>query len=185
MKPIFTIHAGEYLVGDYLEKKYPDCEIWVPSKDSGTDILITNIKDRSKNVGIQVKFSKDFLPEMEATFHDDLSACGWWTLNPDKIRNSNADIWILAPYSFMEKRIQFVIIKPEILLERLKSIHEISRTINVYLWITKNGHCFETRGINKKIQKEIKNRIYSNIGLERDFSIYLNNWQIIDEKLHL
>jgi hypothetical protein len=184
MKPIFTIHAGEYLVGDYLEKKFADCEIWVPSKDSGTDILITNSKDRSKNVGIQVKFSKDFLPEMEAAFHDNLSACGWWTLNPEKIKNSNAEIWILAPYSFVEKRVQFIIIEPKKLLERLGLIHGIVKNVNVYLWVTKSGHCFEARGIKKNIQYEIKNGVYSNIAIERDFSMYLNDWNIIDEKLH-
>ena len=56
MKPIFTIHAGEYLVGDYLEKHFTDCEIWVPSKDTGTDLLITNSTNRKKNAGIRVKF---------------------------------------------------------------------------------------------------------------------------------
>ena len=46
MKPIFTIHAGEYLVGAVLEKKCPDWEIWLPSRDVGTDLLIRHKRTR-------------------------------------------------------------------------------------------------------------------------------------------
>ncbi len=59
MKPLFTIHAGEYLTGEYIEKKYPDWNVWIPSKDTGIDFLITN-KQNKKSVSIQVKFSKDW-----------------------------------------------------------------------------------------------------------------------------
>ena len=27
MRPIFTLHAGEYLVGEYLEKTFKDCRV--------------------------------------------------------------------------------------------------------------------------------------------------------------
>ncbi|MDD2468071.1 MAG: hypothetical protein PHI97_29180 [Desulfobulbus sp.] len=184
MKPIFTIHAGEYLVGDFLEKQFSNCEIWVPSKDTGTDLLITNSLDRKKNAGIQVKFSKDFLPEMEATFHSSLSACGWWTLNPQKIQTSNAELWILAPYSFIERRIQFIIIEPEELSERLDLIHGKPKTMNVYLWVTKDGKCFETRGLSKTIQKEIVNGKYSSVDKNRDFTNHLNAWNAIESRVY-
>ena len=62
MKPLFTIHAGEYLVGSYIEKKYSNWHLWVPSKDTGIDLLVTN-KNNSKTSSIQVKFSKDYVPE--------------------------------------------------------------------------------------------------------------------------
>jgi hypothetical protein len=35
MKPIFTIHAGEYLVGSYIEEHYKYFNVWIPSKDTG------------------------------------------------------------------------------------------------------------------------------------------------------
>lgn len=184
MKPIFTVHAGEYLVGDHLEKQFPDYEIWVPSKDTGTDLLITNSKNRKKNAGIQVKFSKDFVPEMEAAFQGSLSACGWWVLNPEKMQNSSAELWILAPYSFIEKRIQFIIIEPEELSRILTSIHGNKRNTNVYLWVTKNERCFETRGLNKKIQNEIIEGNYSNVDIIRDFTGYLNCWKKIEDRLN-
>jgi hypothetical protein len=42
MTPIFTIHAGEYLVGEYLQKKYPQWDLWVPAKDRGIDLLASS-----------------------------------------------------------------------------------------------------------------------------------------------
>ena len=59
MQPIFTIHAGEYLVGSYIEDKFKKYRVWVPSKDIGIDLLVTNSKN-SKAVSLQVKFSKDY-----------------------------------------------------------------------------------------------------------------------------
>jgi len=183
MKPIFTIHAGEYLVGDYLEKELKDCEIWVPAKDTGTDLLITNAKNRAKSVGIQVKFSKDFLPQMEATFHDSLLACGWWTLNQNKIVKSNAEIWVLAAYSFLEKKIQIIIIDPRELLKRLIAIHGNKQSFNVYLWVTKDGHCFETRGLKGLDQKKIIAGDYSLINKSRDYTGFLNSIGEINKKI--
>ena len=61
MKPLFTIHAGEYLTGEYIERNYPHWNVWVPSKDTGIDLLVTD-ETNSKTVSLQVKFSKDFNP---------------------------------------------------------------------------------------------------------------------------
>jgi hypothetical protein len=36
MKPIFTVHAGEHLVGSKIEENYPNLRVWVPSKDRGS-----------------------------------------------------------------------------------------------------------------------------------------------------
>ena len=185
MKPLYTIHAGEYLVGDSLEKIFKDCEIWIPSKDTGTDLLITNSKQRQYNAGLQVKFSKDFLPGMGATFHDNFTACGWWTLNLKKIQTSNAELWILAPYSFIDKKIHLVIIEPSTLASKLNNIHGKQATANVYLWITKDGKCFETRGLKKSTQTELINGNYKNIEKERDFTEHLNAWNKIEKRIHL
>ena len=34
MKPMFSIHAGEYLTGSHLEKKFRHVNLWVPAKDT-------------------------------------------------------------------------------------------------------------------------------------------------------
>lgn len=180
MKPIFSIHAGEYLVGSELEKRFKNCEVWLPSKDTGTDLLLTNKKDRQKNIGIQVKFSKDFLPEMSANFQNRLLACGWWALNYQKIVNSNADLWILAPYSFSTRNIQFIVISPQDLASKLESIHGSPKTINTYLWVTKDKRCIETRGLKKAGKEDLILKKYDMLDSKRDFSEFLNNWELLD-----
>src|SRR5690554_1866372 len=45
MQPLFTIHAGEYLVGSHIEQHLRDpngdkVNVWVPSKDTGIDLLV-------------------------------------------------------------------------------------------------------------------------------------------------
>ncbi len=41
MKPLFTIHAGEYLVASEIEKRIgKNVRIWLPVKDTGVDILV-------------------------------------------------------------------------------------------------------------------------------------------------
>src|SRR4051794_14495004 len=103
MKPIFTIHAGEYLVASEIEKKFRDYFIWLPSKDSGIDLLITNYNN-TKTVSLQVKFSKDFnTTHAKEIFRPDIRGTGWWTLNSEKIQNSRADLWVFILYSFEKK----------------------------------------------------------------------------------
>lgn len=47
MKPIFTIHAGEFLVGDHITRKYRGkYEVWIPATDTGIDLLVTQLKKR-------------------------------------------------------------------------------------------------------------------------------------------
>jgi hypothetical protein len=59
MRLLLTIHAGEFVVGDYIERKFQRVNLWVPSRDTGTDLLVTDSKNE-KAVSLQVKFSRDF-----------------------------------------------------------------------------------------------------------------------------
>jgi len=63
MRPVFTIHAGELSVGQYIEQNFKGKNIWVPAKDLGIDLLVTN-SNNSRTVSLQVKFSTDYLPTM-------------------------------------------------------------------------------------------------------------------------
>jgi len=67
MRPFFTVHAGEYLVGSEIERQFKQVNVWVPSRDTGIDLLMSNRKNR-RTVSVQVKFSKDFLPHMKPSF---------------------------------------------------------------------------------------------------------------------
>ena len=75
MKPIFTIHAGEYLLGSFIEGKFKNLNVWVPTKDKGIDLLISDAANK-KTITYQVKFSKDFLvTHMSDIFQSGLEAC--------------------------------------------------------------------------------------------------------------
>lgn len=174
MRPLFTIHAGEFVVGDYIERKFRRVNIWVPSRDTGTDLLVTDLKNK-KSVSLQVKFSRDFLAtHMPSIFQKPLRACGWWSLNREKIAKSKADYWAFVLVGFERRSTNFVIIKPPELLVRLDTIHGKAKTIQSYLWVTEKNRCWETRGLKRKDHLEIAQDQYSNS--ERDLSAYLNNW---------
>jgi hypothetical protein len=59
MRPLFTVHAGEFLVGEFIEECFPTLNVWIPSRDTGIDLLITN-KQNSSTVSLQVKLSRDY-----------------------------------------------------------------------------------------------------------------------------
>ena len=123
VRPIFTVHAGEYLVGEYIERTYPKWNVWVPSRDTGTDLLVTSAKNR-KMVALQVKFSKDFIAGSSSPLiQSRLLGLGWWTHNPKKIISSLADFWVFVLPSFVEKRASFIIVPPSELLRRLTLVH--------------------------------------------------------------
>jgi len=44
MRPIFTIHAGEYLAATEIQKTFRDLQVWIPSKDTGIDLLVTDAR---------------------------------------------------------------------------------------------------------------------------------------------
>jgi len=65
MRSLFTTHAGEYLVGSFIEERYPKWNVWMPSKDRGIDLLVSDARN-TRTVSLQVKFSKDFNPTHRA-----------------------------------------------------------------------------------------------------------------------
>ena len=175
MKALFTIHAGEFIVGDYLERKFRRVNLWLPSKDTGVDLLVTDSKNQ-KAVSLQIKFSRDYLlTHMKAVFHKPLRACGWWSLNRQKIANSKADYWVFVLVGF-ERRTDFIIIKPTELLARFKKMRRKGKTIQSYLWVTEKDQCWEARDLEREDDKlAIAQGRYSK-NPDRDFSEYLNNW---------
>lgn len=185
MQPIFTIHAGEYLVGSRIEEKFgKSINVWIPAKDTGIDLLLTDKATNSKTVSIQVKFSKDFLQtSMSTEFREKLLACGWWTLNREKLEKSNADYWIFALHSFKDKEIQHVIIKPKKLLEIYNSLKRDGKVIPTYIWVTNSGQktCWETRDLKKESQLLIANGTFTDD--VRDMTPFLEDWRSIEEKL--
>jgi hypothetical protein len=178
MRALFTVHAGEYLVGTFIEQRFRRVNAWVPSRDTGIDLLVSDGRNR-RTVSLQVKFSKDFLvTHMGPDFQRQLRACGWWTINRDKLRSSSADYWVFVLQGFASRTVDFVIIPPGALWQRLKSIHGSQKTIQSYLWVTEKAQCWETRGLSRTDQLLIAHGGYN--GRLRDLTRWLNNWSPLE-----
>jgi hypothetical protein len=174
MRPIFTVHAGEYLVATWVEESFPDLRIWIPSKDSGIDLLVTD-DQQNKVASLQVKFSKDYLgTARQPSATPDIASGGWWTLSRKKIASSAADLWVLVLYQFQARTFDFVVISPRDLLARYEQIASRSDVIQSYFWVTKHGRCWETRGLGKADLAKVCSGEYQSEA--RDFSSYLNTW---------
>jgi hypothetical protein len=182
MRPLFTVHAGEYLVGEHIERNYPRWNVWVPAKDTGIDLLVTDAGNR-KTVSLQVKLSKDFNPTTGASLEQDrLHATGWWTHDPKKIQKSNADFWIFVIQSLVEKQTSFIILPPAELLRRFEAIHGTgNKRIHSYLRITRTRRCWEARGLAMADRELVALDRFSNT--DRDFTMFLNAWKQIETKL--
>jgi len=176
MRPIFTIHAGEYLVGDHLETLSKNLRIWIPSKDSGIDFLVTD-QHSNKLATLQVKFSKDYLGSRQGSkFGMNIDSFGWWKFERDKIEKSPADFWVLVLYQFHTRKFDFVIVPPKILLSRYDKLTGSSETIQSYFCVTKQPtpQCWEARGLGSLEFNEISEGNYHN--KDRNFTKYLNVW---------
>jgi len=174
MRPIFTVHAGEYIVGDYIEARFPDLRVWVPSKDDGVDLLVTD-QGGKKMASLQVKFSKDHLAtgkERNATAA--IKSGGWWRFDPKKIAKSAADYWVLVLCEFTSRQYDFVVIRPQELARRYEAIAPGIDTIQSYFWVTRDGQCWETRGLGKEDLARVCDGSFKNE--QRNFSKHLNDW---------
>ena len=178
MKPLFTIHAGEFLVDHEIQRRFRRVNVWIPAKDTGVDLLVSN-RSNKKTVSLQVKFSRDYLVThvKHALLHQELRACGWWTPTRQQIETSRADYWIFVLVGFANRSTDFIIIKPDELLKRLNAIHGHTKKFQSYLWVTRSGMCWETRGLNRSEHLSIAGTIFKSE--DRNFTAYLNNWQAI------
>ena len=174
MRPIFTIHAGEYLVATKLEGAFPNLRVWVPSRDSGVDLLVTDDR-QNKVASLQVKFSKDYLSTVNhPVVTPAISSGGWWTFKREKIAASTADLWVLVLYQFQARTFDFVVIPPKDLLKRYSKFAGPDDSIQTYFWVTKGGRCWETRGLARADLAKVCSGEFKNKA--RDFTPYLNSW---------
>ncbi len=177
MQPLFTLHAGEYLVGAHIEKKFKNANVWVPVRDTGIDLLVSDPKNRT-TVSLQVKFSKDFLvTHMRPEFQERLRACGWWAINREKLAKSSADYWVFVLQGFASRSTDYVVVPRQELLARLSAIHGPGKTIQTYIWVTGDQKCWATRGLKTPDQLLVANGTYKH--RDRDLTQWLNNWEPI------
>jgi hypothetical protein len=182
MKPLFTIHAGEYLVGAFIEQHFKSVNVWIPLRDTGIDLLVSDRRN-DRNLSLQVKFSKDFLvTHMGPSFQKQLRACGWWTINRDKLRASPADYWVFVLQGFASRSVDFVVIPRQDLLRRLSAVHGRHKVIQSYIWVTEANRCWETRGLNRAQQLLIAQGDFQH--RHRDLTAWLNNWAPVAKLNH-
>jgi hypothetical protein len=180
MRPIFTVHAGEFLAGQYIER---ECKknVWVPGKDTGIDLLVTN-QGNTKAVGFQVKFSKDFLSIMnlpESVLRG-LRSRAWFSLDRNKMRDSTADLWVFVLAAFTKRSQDYVLIKPSELVKKLDALGGTGeKPIQTYIVVTehKRPRCWLTRGLLNADHEAISNNTYENE--DRELTAYLNDWSLI------
>ncbi len=188
MKPLFTIHAGEYLVGlhvpKYLKALKPN--VWIPAKDTGIDLLVTDSSNQHA-VSLQVKYGKDFLPEMKKPdLRRSLRCRSWFTLNRTKLNKSQAQFWVFVLRGFESDAPDFVVIPKTELQQRMKGKHTSERgTLQIYLCSTKEkkNRCWEMRDIRREAERQIAEGTYKDP--VRDFTKYLNEagWAAIADRL--
>jgi len=179
---MFTIHAGEYLVGEYIEANFERWNVWIPSKDTGIDLLVTD-RENQKTVSLQVKFGKDFLPGKSAVLRNSFSCLSWFTLNWAKLNASQAEFWVFVLRGFTSNKPDFLVVPTAELRECMEKIHgHDNEKLQSYLSSTKSK-CWETRGLGNDAMLQIVNGTYAND--KRDLSKYLNDagWDALKTKL--
>jgi hypothetical protein len=184
MKPLFTIHAGEFLVGEAIERKFPKVNVWVPAKDTGVDLLVSDAGNE-RAVSLQVKFSRDYLEGRDFATHmkdeifrNELRALGWWTLTRHQIETSPAKYWVFVLAGFVNKTTDFIIIERRELLKRLDGIHQGKPKFQCYFCVTNGNRCWDTRGLKKSDVRLVAEATFKCEA--RDFTTYLDNWRPIE-----
>jgi len=175
MKPLFTIHEGEFLVGDYINRKFGrKYDVWVPTKDSGVDLLVTRKGHHGKPVGMQVKFSRSF--DIHKELSRDVLATSWYTLDPKKIRQSEAQLWVFVFMTLQHER-YFVLIPTSELRGRIPPGGRSKW--NLYLWAYSRGTCYQVRDLNLE---ERLNAVHRGVqDPHHDFSKYFDAWRLLDK----
>ena len=160
--------------------------MWIPSKDTGIDLLVSDRKNR-RTASLQVKFGKDFLPAMTADHQEPLRVCTWFTINRHKLRVSQADYWVFVLSGFKRHSPDFVIVPTADFKRRLGRIHGLTgkEMIQSYLWVTERSRCWETRDLEdgKDDERRIAAGVYENP--VRELTKYLNEkgWNALAKKL--
>jgi hypothetical protein len=186
MTPLFTVHAGEYLVGSYIESHFKSrLNVWIPSKDTGIDLLVTDRRNR-RAVALQVKFGKDFLPAKGSHLQEPLRCISWFTINRHKLRTSQADFWAFVLRGFKRHSPDFVIVPTAEYRRRLERIHGLrGKMMQSYLWVTERDRCWEARDLKDGVNDERRIAVGVYHNPVRDFTNYLNEegWGGIAKKL--
>ncbi len=174
MKPLFTVHEGGFLVGDYINRRLGHrFDVWVPTKDSGVDLLVMRKRPRGASAGPQVKFSRGSSIHEEMPRH--FIATSWHTPEPKKIRTSRAHRWVFLILTLTPEE-PFVVIPTRELRKRIP--RGGGRMWNLYLWVFDGGLCYQVRDLGKDENLDLHHRGVRD--RHRDYSQRLESWKHLD-----
>jgi hypothetical protein len=182
MTPIFTVHAGEYLVGTHLERMFSNCRVWIPSKDSGIDLLVTN-KSCSRTVSLQVKYSRDYVDSSRSPADPaflSVTRNSFITVKRDKVETSPARFWVIVLHSFTVKSPRFLVITPGELLKRIEVHHGRRASYICYFNIVRDTKCWDMRAPRAEMKAALEKGAISR---SRDFSDHLDDWSQIRREI--
>ena len=180
MTPIFTVHAGEYLVGTHLERTFPDCRVWIPAKDSGIDLLVTD-ESCSRAVSLQVKYSRDYTDSSPADPNRRaITRATFITVKREKLEASPARYWIIVLHSFAKKDPRFLVITPRELLKRIEAHHGRRASYILYFNVVGESKCWEMRAPRAEMKAALD---AGTIARSRDFTDALDNWSQIRHEI--
>ncbi|MGH9518700.1 MAG: hypothetical protein ACRD2D_03585 [Terriglobales bacterium] len=184
MKPLFTVHAGEYLVGSHIESRMGKrLNVWIPSRDIGIDLLVTD-KSNQRATSLQVKYGKDYLPEQRAKLRHSFRCLSWFTLNRAKLNENQpqVDFWVFVLYAFEGDRPDYLVIPTADLRKYLAEVRGTDGdTVQIYFSSIKGDRCWETRTLSSTEIEQIVSGSYNDPS--KDFTRYLNTWDVIENKL--
>jgi hypothetical protein len=162
---------GERQVRDYLLKTFPQYEVTLPCKDRGTDLYVIDGRSVAR---LQVKYSRDYTPNVAPQIQGGVRGIGWWKLPAQNLNASPADLWVLVLPSFAERRTDYIVIPPLEWGRRLRALQGGAKVFQSHLWVSHAGRCWEARGLHRQEQLQIVADTYTDE--VRDMTGYLNAW---------
>ena len=175
MKPIFTIHEGEFLAGDKINRTFGrKYDVWVPTKDHGVDLLVTRKGRKGRAAALQVKFSRSFDIPPELARH--VVATSWFRLEPRKIRKSAADLWVFVILTLRHEQ-HFLLVPRRELQKRVP--RSASKRWDMYLWVYGDGSCYQVRDLDPDERLDtVRHGVHDP---HLDFSDWLENWGLLEK----
>lgn len=175
MKAHITIRKAKCVVANHINRRFGHkYDVWMPTKGRGVDLLVTRKRHRGRAVGLHVRSSRDY--EVEEKVRRDMVAGSWITLDPRKVRESQAELWVFVIMP-LKRGQRFIVIPTHDLRKRIP-LHT-AKIAHLYLWVLKNGSSYQVRGLPKNERLDAPR-----CGVRdphRDFSRWVENWRLLDE----
>jgi hypothetical protein len=155
--------------------------VWLPSKDSGIDLLLTD-GECSRAVSLQVKFSRSWEWE-EPAFGAIKIISSFFTVQRRKVETSPAQYWVFVLNPFHSKHSRFLVItKKELLEEHIKKYPGGQNACRLYFSLVGESEtkCWDLRCSVAEKKEALRSRT---IAPYRDYSRFLDNWSQMRQEL--